>query len=55
MNDAIRPQPQYELSVNERDKTVTLTVEAGRAKPYTYKSKAYRRMIPRLLKWMNWN
>ena len=39
----IRPQPQYELSVNEKDKTVTLTVEAGPAKPYTYKSKAYRR------------
>ena len=43
INDAIRPQPQYELSVNEKDKTVTLTVEAGPAKPYTYKSKAYRR------------
>ena len=43
INDAIRPQPQYELSVNEKDKTVTLTVEAGRSKPYTYKSKAYRR------------
>ena len=43
INDAIRPQPQYELSVNEKDKTVTLTVEAGLAKPYTYKSKAYRR------------
>ena len=43
INDAIRPQPQYELSVNEKDNTVTLTVEAGPAKPYTYKSKAYRR------------
>ena len=43
INDAIRPQPQYELSVNEKDKTVTLTVEAGPAKPYTYQSKAYRR------------
>ena len=43
INDSIRPQPQYELSVNERDKTLTLTVEAGRSKPYTYKSKAYRR------------
>ena len=43
INDAIRPQPQYELAVNEKDKTVTLTVEAGSAKPYTYKSKAYRR------------
>ena len=43
INDSIRPQPQYELLVNEKDKTVTLTVEAGPAKPYTYKSKAYRR------------
>jgi len=43
INDSIRPQPQYELSVNEKDKTVTLTVEAGPAKPYTYKLKAYRR------------
>ena len=43
INDAIRPQPQYELSVNEKEKTITLTVEAGAAKPYTYKSKAYRR------------
>ena len=43
INDSIRPQPQYELSVNENDKIVTLTVEAGSAKPYTYKSKAYRR------------
>lgn len=43
INDSIRPQPQYELSVNEKDKTVILTVEAGPAKPYTYKSKAYRR------------
>ena len=43
INDSIRPQPQYELSVNEKDKIVTLTVEAGSAKPYTYKSKAYRR------------
>lgn len=43
INDSIRPQPQYELSVQDADKTVTLTVEAGRNKPYTYKSKAYRR------------
>lgn len=43
INDSIRPQPQYELSVQETNKTVTLTVESGRSKPYTYKSKAYRR------------
>ena len=43
INDTIRPQPQYELVVQETDKTVILTVEAGRNKPYTYKSKVYRR------------
>lgn len=43
INDTISPQPQYELTVHEKDKTVTLTVEAGRNKPYTYKSKVYRR------------
>ena len=43
INDTIRPQPQYELVVQESDKTAILTVEAGRNKPYTYKSKAYRR------------
>jgi ATP-dependent DNA helicase RecG len=43
INDTIRPQPQYKLAVQEADKTVTLTVEAGRNKPYTYKSKAYKR------------
>lgn len=43
INDTIRPQPQYDLEVNETDKTIVLTVAAGRSKPYTYKSKAYRR------------
>ena len=43
INDTIRPQPQYELSVQNVEKTVTLMVEPGVNKPYTYKSKAYRR------------
>ena len=43
INDSIRPQPQYELAVRESDKTVILTVEPGRNKPYKYRSKAYRR------------
>ena len=43
INDSIRPQPHYEISVQESDKTVTLIVDAGGSKPYTYKSKAYRR------------
>lgn len=43
INDTIRPQPQYELAVQDSDKTVKLRVESGRNKPYTYRSKAYRR------------
>ena len=43
INDTIRPQPQYELSVQDVEKTVTLMVEPGAHKPYTYNSKAYRR------------
>lgn len=43
INDTIRPQPNYDLKVNEKDKTVTLFVHPGRNKPYTYKSKAYKR------------
>ena len=43
INDSIRPQPQYELAIQASDKTVILTVESGRNKPYTYRSKAYRR------------
>lgn len=35
INDSIRPQPQYELSVSDSEKTVTLTVDPGRNKPYT--------------------
>ncbi|MCR5671699.1 MAG: ATP-binding protein, partial [Butyrivibrio sp.] len=43
INDAIHPQPEYELSVQEKDKTVTLTVKPGINKPYMYNSKAYKR------------
>ncbi|MDY6295929.1 MAG: ATP-binding protein [Schwartzia succinivorans] len=43
INDSIRPQPVYELEVNDKDKTVHLKVYEGNSKPYMYKSKAYRR------------
>lgn len=42
INDSINPQPDYEMDVTE-DKTIILTVEAGKKKPYLYKSKAYKR------------
>lgn len=43
INDTIHPQPRYHLAVQEADRTVTLTVDPGRNKPYTYRAKAYRR------------
>lgn len=43
INDSIRPQPDYELTVQTPDKIVLLDVKPGRHKPYMYKSKAYRR------------
>ena len=43
INDTIRPQPWYHLAVQEADRTITLTVDPGRNKPYTYRNKAYRR------------
>lgn len=42
INDTIKPQPDYELTV-QTNHTVKLHVYPGKNKPYTYKSKAYRR------------
>lgn len=43
INDSIFPQPDYMISLNESDKTITLNVSGGKNKPYLYKSKAYKR------------
>ncbi len=43
INDSIVPQPDYTLSVQNDEKTVSLIVESGLNKPYLYKSKAYKR------------
>lgn len=43
INDAISPQPHYELEVCKQDQTVVLTVHPGLDKPYLYKGKAYKR------------
>ncbi len=43
INDAILPQPRYELEVHESEHTVILTVHPGLDKPYLYKGKAYKR------------
>lgn len=43
INDCIHPQPDYRISINRRQGTVTLKISEGLNKPYTYKAKAYRR------------
>ena len=43
INDNIKPQPNYTLTENIEDKTISLTVSEGLDKPYMYKSIAYKR------------
>ena len=43
INDSISPAPDYTIAVDEKNQTITLTVEEGMYKPYLYKSKAYKR------------
>lgn len=43
INDAIKPHPNYNLTVDNQTSVVTLTVYQGANPPYYYKSKAYKR------------
>nr|MCR5661022.1 putative DNA binding domain-containing protein [bacterium] len=43
INDSLEPKPDFTLSVNEKDKTITLHVNRGSHPPYLYKNKAYKR------------
>ena len=43
INDSIQPSPDFTLSPNSKNRTVTLTVQEGLHKPYLYKAKAYKR------------
>lgn len=43
INDSIKPKPDYSLEINKKTKVVSLLVEPGPYKPYTYRGKAYRR------------
>ena len=43
INDAIKPQVDFILTVDGTKNTVTLRVNEGRNKPYLYKLKAYKR------------
>lgn len=43
INDSVKPKPEYLLTVNRRNRVITLEVLEGIHKPYLYKGKAYRR------------
>lgn len=43
INDAIKPNPKYDLDIDSDKKLVILTVHQGKFPPYFYKSKAYKR------------
>ena len=43
INDSITPVPEYDIVVNERNKTVILNIYKGNETPYFYHGKAYRR------------
>lgn len=43
INDSIKPQPDYSLSVIESGRVIALTVKPGVNPPYLYKTKAYKR------------
>ena len=42
INDSIKPRPDYNLKINE-DNTISLFVKQGKATPYRYNGKAYKR------------
>lgn len=43
INDSISPRPDFELTINEKNRTIELLVMQGEYKPYLYKGKAYQR------------
>lgn len=43
INESIKPQPEYLITVNNNDNTISLSVKSGVNKPYLYNSKAYKR------------
>ena len=43
INESIKPQPDYLITVNNNDNTILLSVKSGVNKPYLYNSKAYKR------------
>lgn len=43
INDSIKPKPEYSISINQKDNTITLCINGGNHTPYYYKNKAYAR------------
>jgi ATP-dependent DNA helicase RecG len=43
INDAINPNPDFQLAIDAETKVVTLSVQKGATPPYLYKAKAYKR------------
>ena len=43
INDSIKPKPEFTISINKKDDTITLHVHPGGHTPYYYKNKAYIR------------
>lgn len=43
INDSIRPNPNYEFKIDNKNKTISLIVYPGKNKPFYYKDKAYKR------------
>jgi ATP-dependent DNA helicase RecG len=43
INDSIKPQPDYSISINNSEKTISLDVNSGIHQPYFYRAKAYKR------------
>jgi len=43
INDSIKPKPDYSISTNNSEKTISLDVKIGTYKPYLYRAKAYKR------------
>lgn len=43
INESIKPQPEYLITVNNNENTISLAVKPGANKPYLYNSKAYKR------------
>ena len=43
INTTIKPQPEYSLETNSKDKTIELIVKPGTHQPYLYNGKAYKR------------